>query len=259
MARSQYPSDHRRYFRVMEDILDDPGYRNLNPRDQVRWIDLLARFNRQRAHRTGDMIVLPWSRVLELFGRSNRAQALQTLVRLRCAVSAHFVVVPEGVLCYIPKWSKLQGLTPTRLRCVSVATPSPTPTPTPTPIKKESAADAAPISASSPRGNGRPKRTPMTAFPEPFPLDLRAKLQQWAERNRFTADQVDFAIQTVADWAVSNDKTKASWVRTIQGAMRAGWALNRKPGAGSVKQENTRREYLLFDSPEWKRANDCGD
>ena len=38
MARKQYPSDHRRWFRVMEDILDDDGYRSMRAHDKVAWI-----------------------------------------------------------------------------------------------------------------------------------------------------------------------------------------------------------------------------
>jgi hypothetical protein len=243
----------------MEDILDDDKLNAVSLSDQMLYLRLLAVLNRQKS-RDGRGY-LHRIAATALADRERWAYAKPAYDRLLAGGLVELTHLEGGLEYLVPNWPERQGFAPTKLRRDSDVTPSPTPipVPTPTPIKKEPAADAAPISASSPRGNGRPKRTPMTAFPEPFPLDLRAKLQQWAERNRFTADQVDFAIQTVADWAVSNDKTKASWVRTIQGAMRAGWALNRKPGAGSVKQENTRREYLLFDSPEWKRANDCGD
>ena len=121
MPRKQYPSDHRRYFRVMEDILDDPGYRALSAPDKVAWLDLLAIFNRQKAHQTGNIVVLPWSRAMSAMGSQHRRGACARAARLEREVHAHFSRVPEGLLCYIPNWAKLQGLPPTRLRCVSVA------------------------------------------------------------------------------------------------------------------------------------------
>jgi hypothetical protein len=120
--------------------------------------------------------------------------------------------------------------------------------------EKDSAAPAAPRSISSPEGKETRKTPRRTLFPEPFPPELRAELLRWAPNAGFTEAQVDFAIQTVGDWAVSNGKTKASWARTIQGAMRSGWAVGKRPGE-PVKQEATRREYLEFDSPAWKRAH----
>jgi hypothetical protein len=116
----------------MEDILDDPGYRALSAHDKVAWLDLLAIFNRQKAHTTGNVVVLPWSRAMAAMSSQNRRGACARAARLAREVGAHFARVPGGLLCYIPKWAESQGLPTTQLRRVSVAIPSPTPTPTPT-------------------------------------------------------------------------------------------------------------------------------
>ena len=50
MARKRYPSDHRRYFRVMEDILDDPKLDDETPADVFRaYIRMLAMLNRTKS------------------------------------------------------------------------------------------------------------------------------------------------------------------------------------------------------------------
>jgi hypothetical protein len=90
---------------------------------------------------------------------------------------------------------------------------------------KEPAAAAARRSRSRSDGNGKARKT---AFPEPFPLDDRAALLVWAKSHGFNEQQVSMAVEAVADWAISNGKLKASWPRTIQGAMRAGWALTQR-------------------------------
>jgi hypothetical protein len=261
LTRKQYPSDHRRYFRVMEDILDDPGYRKLRARDKVAWIDLLAIFNRQRADQTGNMLVLPWSRAMELLGRSNRAQALQRAVRLRCSVGAQFVQVPEGLLCYIPKYAKLQGLTPSWLRRVSVVIPSPTPTPTPTKKreeKKESAAVAAPHFVLE--GNGKPKpekrarggKRPEVPFPDSFPDADRQRVYHLAQA-AFTPEVCDYAIESTRIWAVTNQKRKADWPLTVWGAMRSGWALP-KPGGPTGETDEQRYARMAREMEEEERV-----
>ena len=209
----------------MEDILDDPGYRNLGAGDKVAWLDLLAIFNRQQAHRTGNMIVLAWSRAFDALASRNRRAALTKASRLARGVGAHFARVPEGLLCFIPNWAKSQNLAPTQLRCVSVAIPSTTPTPTTTPRKKEPAAPAAPVSGPLAGAPKRKKRAAKTPFPEPFPRDLRDRLYAWAPGAKFSREQVDASIIRVGDWAVPKGTLMVDWARAIMGYMRDGWPL----------------------------------
>jgi hypothetical protein len=95
-------------------------------------------------------------------------------------------------------------------------------------------------------GNGKPRPRPKppsrTPFPEPFPAELRANLDRWATDHGFSPPQVKTAIESVADWAISNGKTKADWVRTIQGAMRAGWALPHGSETPTERLERITRE-----------------
>lgn len=46
---------------------------------------------------------------------------------MQCSVSALFAHIPEGLLCSIPNYAKLQGMTPTGLPPHSDATPATTP------------------------------------------------------------------------------------------------------------------------------------
>lgn len=135
MPRKEYPSDHRRWFRVLEGILDDPGYRGLNNGDKAIWIDLLATFNRMKAHKTGNAIVLALRDATFVMGSRTTRDLFTRARRLTRGVDVLFARVPEGVLIYIPKWAEIQELTPSGLPRSSAATPCTTPSPTPTPIQ----------------------------------------------------------------------------------------------------------------------------
>ena len=168
MPRKQYPSDHRRFFRVMEDILDDPGYRALRPADKVAWIDLLALFNRYQAHRTANCIVLPWSRARSALSAQNNGAALARASRMSQCVGAHFARTPRGLLCLIPNYAKLQELTPRGFPPDSGATPPPTPTPTPTPTPSTTTANPPPSAAGEdPPEPKEPEEPPKGKEPDP--------------------------------------------------------------------------------------------
>ncbi|HUT86593.1 MAG TPA: hypothetical protein VMX15_00715, partial [Candidatus Heimdallarchaeota archaeon] len=133
MPRPKYPSDHRRWFRVAEDILDDPKLNALSLADQALYMKLLAVLNRQKS-RDG------WGHLdtfaaCALARRERWAYALPAFDRL----AAHGLLrvrYRDGGLSYlVPKWPEHQGFAPVELRRDSVQTPSPTPTPktTPTP------------------------------------------------------------------------------------------------------------------------------
>lgn len=114
--------------------------------------------------------------------------------------------------------------------------------------KKESAAIAAPPPIQS--GNGKAKRIKkpcQSPFPEPFPSELRETLEAWASTHGFSSPQLSHAIEVVGDWAVSGGKLKADWGRTIQGAMRRGWALETRP--------ETHEQMLLRISREMEAEN----
>jgi hypothetical protein len=183
--RKQYPSDHRRWFRVMEDILDDPKF-NGDEWALGAYIRLLAMLNRTKS-RDGQ-IRLSNSQLSVVLGRSRG-----DLRRKRLARGAHLGLwtaarYADYTLILVHKWPKHQGFTPAELRRDSGETPATTPTPTPT--KYLPAGDtvsevgfAAPDAASKP-AKGKPrseaKRTPKPArSSKPIPdsaLDLADQL-----------------------------------------------------------------------------------
>ena len=129
--RKRYPSDHRRWFRVTEDILDDPGYRNLAPINQAVWIDLLATFNRQRAHEQGNTVTLSWRSARALLRSQSRRGVLDRVRALSLGVCLRAAIVPQGILLLAPNYAKTQGCAPAPLRQTPLTTPTPNPTPTP--------------------------------------------------------------------------------------------------------------------------------
>ncbi len=240
MARPQYASDHRRWFRVMEDVLDDPGYRGLSAADKVAWIDLLAVFNRQQAHRSGNCIVLPWSRAMLAMSSQNRRAASARASRLARGVGVSFARTADGLLCYIPKWSKMQGLTPTGLRPSSVVTPRTTTTPTTTPTpssksdiapkgKKSITATMAPINGEPATPRSKAKKPPKeskiaTDLAWHFVHELEThlthfnpptKIDRWSNTLRLMIDGTPDVraipiedIRKVIDWCVRDDFEK---------------------------------------------------
>lgn len=147
MARKQYPSDHRRWLRLYEDVLDDPKLEGLSLAEEAAYFKLLAVLNRQKS-RDGNGW-LGWRSAAALFKTQGRPGGVRVLTRL---VAARLLVVTEseaGFNFYVAKWPELQGFTPASLRRDSGETPAPTPTPTP--IQTPSESGEAPLSHPSDR------------------------------------------------------------------------------------------------------------
>jgi len=133
LGRKQYPSDKRRWFRVMEDILDDPKLGRLDLADLGLYVKLLAVLNRQKS-RDGKATLDRFA-ACAVARRERFAYARPAFDRL-AAGGLLRVSYGDGTITYhVLKWSELQGFTPLELRQESVQTPSTTPTPTPTPTK----------------------------------------------------------------------------------------------------------------------------
>lgn len=143
--RPAYPSDHRRWFRVLEDILDSPKLDDDLPADVFRFfIRLLAMLNRAKS-RDGEITLS--RRALNLCaGREQHRHALAIARRGADAGLYSLAVDGDRALIRVPNWPKHQGFTPEELRSGYVEGPAPTPTPTPTPGGD----------APSPAQNGRP-------------------------------------------------------------------------------------------------------
>lgn len=232
MARQKYPSDHRRWFRVAEDILDDP---RLNGEEWVwgAYFRILAMLNRTKS-RDGTLRVSPRTLGV-MMGRSRgdiAAKRLASLAHLGLIAAARYA---DFWLILVGKWPEHQGFTPTELRPGSVQTPSPTPktTPTPTPTtEREPRPPAAPVS--------RRKQLGETLAPANLPEAEMVKLVDWGARNNFTTAQCLAAWEIVHDWSHGGGNTKADWLATTRNGMRKGWALRAPPGPnGSPNRPQT--------------------
>lgn len=83
----------------------------------------------------------------------------------------------------------------------------------------------------------RPKRQTARPMPERLgPEDVQALLQ-WAEERSYSAEETQYAVERVRDWARTKAKEplKRDWARTVANAMRDGWALR-----GFVEEQRRR-------------------
>lgn len=158
MGRPTYPSDHRRYFHVLEDILDSPKLRDEVSADVFRfYIRLLAMLNRTKSR---DGSINLGRRALNLCaGREQRRHSLA--IARGGAVAGLYTLSVDGeqALIRVPNWAKHQGYTPTTLRPDSDETPPPNPVPNPTPTTP-------PISPPKSDKPGSPEAKAREAWPE---------------------------------------------------------------------------------------------
>jgi len=124
---ARYPSDHRRWFRVYEDILDDTKLGSLKKADRWVFIALLAMLNRTKCA-SGNLDLTPAGMMSVTETHSHR-DAYAVLSRLEGAGLATLTPWPRGIEVWIRNWSTLQGLAPTKPRLLH---PTPTPKTTPT-------------------------------------------------------------------------------------------------------------------------------
>lgn len=149
MARKRgqtFPSDHRRYFRVMEDILHDPKIARAGNDGLAAYIRILALLN-QRKSKDG-RIALDSFTTVAIAGTKRSDSARRLLERLSSLGLFSIKFSDEITQICVPKWAEIQGIAPTKPRRRPSKTPPPTPTPTPTP--RESAHDGARTGAEEP-------------------------------------------------------------------------------------------------------------
>ena len=131
MARKSYNSDHRRYFHVMEDILDDPKFSELGLEDVGLYIKLLAVLNRQKS-RDGKGVLDRFA-ACSVAHRERFAYAKPAYSRLEAHGLIRLRYVDGGLEYIIPNWAKLQRYRPANLRPDSGDIPPPSPLPSPSP------------------------------------------------------------------------------------------------------------------------------
>ncbi len=140
----QYPSDHRRWFRVTEDILDDPKLDDELPADVFRaFIRILATLNRTKS-RDGRLALS--RRVASLVAGRERFGAALARLRLGADAGLYTLQCEDGkTVIEVSKWPKHQGFAPTDPQPEPAETPAPTPTPKTTPTtKRECGSQSAP-------------------------------------------------------------------------------------------------------------------
>jgi hypothetical protein len=238
----------KHWFRVADAVLNKPWTNN----ELAALVRLMAYLNTRWARSGLDPdeaceADIPTVAVMQITGRGRADVARSSLERLAILAGISVEIKPEVCSIKWPKWAEFQEYRSRKRPGIARELPRPqthTHTHTQEEKKKEPAAAAAPPSQARGPGNGKAKKS---AFPEPFPLDLRADLLTWAKARDFTEQQVSDAIERVGDWAVSNGKLKASWVRTIQGAMREGWALQRNSARSETPDQRIKRMAKEFE------------
>ncbi len=130
MSRQSYPSDHRRWFRVAEDILDDPKLAECP--DSACWlfIQILALLNRSKSR---DGVLTVPARYLNSATNRNRHGTDMLLSRLQVGGILEYERQGKSTIIRVHKWAKHQGFSPARLQPDSARTPAPKTTPKTTP------------------------------------------------------------------------------------------------------------------------------
>jgi len=222
----------------MEDILDDDGYRSLGSHEKVAWIDLLAIFNRRKAHLTGNTITLAWSAAMTTMGAQNRRGACARAARIARGTCAGFARTPRGLLCHIPKWAEMQGMAPVPLREIPLTTP----TPTPTPNKKKST---------------KKKRAPSkaTKCPDQLTEEQRSQIAAWAQRKGYpsTGEALEHGWERFHRWA-KDKPPRASWYSSFQNAIEDGWCFRGFNGPGAPI-DRAKMTFEEIDAANQKESN----
>lgn len=226
MPRQKYPSDHRRWFRVMEDILDDP---KLNGEEWVwgAYIRTLAMLNRTKSK---DGILRVSGRQLGvLMGRSRgdiASKRLASAVHLGLITAARYA---DYTLIMVTKWPEHQGFAPARLRPDSVQTPSPKTTPTPTPkkeIKKE-------------------KKAALSTAPSVLSKEDRASVVAWfSDVLPMRVEEADGWIEECLSFHRAKGSRWSSWPDVVTGWVRRG--ENRKREQAGEPLLRSRAESIIL-------------
>lgn len=118
MPRRKFPSDHRPWFRVLDDILDDETLAEVTDAQFATFIRVLAMLNRTGS-RDGVLALSP-RRILALTHRRYAGTARELLGS--CEGAGLFALGSNDLT--VRNWAKIQGFAPAELRPDSGGTPS---------------------------------------------------------------------------------------------------------------------------------------
>ena len=213
MTRKKYPSDHRRWFRVLADIGDKTA--NLTDAEFRAFILVLAEANEQRAQEKDESITVGTYRLTSIAPNKRGSNASATrVIRELCAKQTWELHEEDASLTImIRNWSKLQGFAPAN----SVQTPATTPTPTTTPIYIDK---PVPVEGKS-KG---PHLCPIPPDPEII-AKVAAHLEKGGTPRSACARKAEFAMDRVYRWSHGNGKKRTRWAMVICNGIDEGWAL----------------------------------
>ena len=200
------PSEHRRYFRVMEDILDDPKLAATSAEGFRAYIQILAMLNRTKSQ-DGTLTLNKYGLMaVTSKGRADYAR----LVLRQLADNGLLTVSYDGAsaLLSVPKWSENQGF---------ASPPVPTPIPIPNNVRTGPAVREGEDLQEEGRG---------VVKPDPFnlPQSVASELTEWARQPHawnqgkpLAKNQVAHIKAAFADWKNSNERNPmSSWVRAFK-------------------------------------------
>lgn len=242
------PSEHRRYFRVMEDILDDPKLAETSADGFRAYIQILAMLNRVKSQ-DGKLTLNKWS-VLAVTSKSRGDSARKVLEHLASIGLIVADYCSTSWLVTVPNWLENQGFSSPTI---------PTPIPTPIPKVRTSVVEGEKIEE-----QGVSDRIPK---PDPFnlPESIRADLNAWARKTHawnegvaLAPNQIDFIKEQFDTWEPANSRmSPAKWAKAFKtiGQKQAAQGDLPRPG-GKSKPSRYRDAGEVLAEARAKEAND---
>lgn len=168
---------HRRYFRVMEDVLDDADLAEVSGDAFRAFVRLMAHLNRIGSK--DGRCVVDKRGLCFIANRSRLDWALATLSQLEACSKLALTQVGPSFELALSKWSELQG---TGSRSYSYSDPCPDP--------KERQASSS------------------LSKPLAFPEESRARLRKWGEGKGFSMRQLAAGMEKFVDWEPLKRRTR---------------------------------------------------
>lgn len=222
-----FPSDHRRWFRLYEDLLDDPALNGVSADVFRFYVRLLAMLNRTK-QRDGKIRFDRFA----LNACAMREQRRHALAVARSGAEAGlFTLSEEGadVLIQVPKWAELQGVAPAEpQRDPSGAPPTKTKTKTKTKTTRERGTRSPVKLDGEPPARKPRKRQPQRPCPDHLETAEVERVWSFVRgkiHRDLSADELEFAWTRLRLWAQADDVQKRDWVATFQNALAKGWPL----------------------------------
>lgn len=229
MPRPSYPSDHRRWFRVCEDILDDTRLAALGLADQMLYIRLLATLNRQKSRDGIGRLSLRAATALA--DRERWAYAEPAYSRLVAGGLVALSHLGGGIEYRVDKWPEHQGFTTSILRRDSDTTPPPTPTHTP----KKKNPSLSPLS-------GETKQKPRTGkseAPDDLSAEQKVALLAWVRAKHPSEEaRIREHVDAALDYHRARGNRMTSWELACRTWIRNAVRFDRTTNGARAKQED---------------------